>query len=326
YIDAGHGGSDPGAVANGLKEKDLTLSISKKIASILKDYDCTVKLSRTTDRSLTLKQRTDDANRWGADYLLSIHINAGGGTGYEDFIYNGLSNTSKAAKLRDTIHAEVVKELKVWRNRGKKKANFHMVRESKMPAMLSENGFIDNKEDADRLKSDAFLNKIAKGHANGLIKALKLKKKGASSTKPVTNTKAPKPSNNASKPNKSTYTGDSVVDYLKHNNQPSSFAHRKKLAQQYGIKNYAGTAAQNTRLLNALRGGKTTATSTKKYTPKSYKVGSKVKIKSSAKTYSRSTAAIPARYKNKTYTIQQASKNDVLIKELYSWVNKNDTY
>src|SRR5699024_4272732 len=121
----------------------------------------------------------------------------------------------------------------------------------------------------------------------------------------------------------------SVVDYLKSKKQPSSFAHRKKLAQQHGIKNYTGTAEQNTRLLNTLRGGSTsnkTATSTKKYTPKSYRVGSKVKIKSSAKTYSRSTAAIPARYKNKSYTIQQASKDDVLIKELYSWVNKNDTY
>src|SRR5699024_7226808 len=123
YIDASHGGSDPGAVANGLKEKDLTLSISKKIASILKNYECTVRLSRTTDKSLTLKQRTDDANRWGADYLLSIHINAGGGTGYEDFIYNG-NVSNDTAKLRDTIHSEVVKELKVWRNRGKKKANF----------------------------------------------------------------------------------------------------------------------------------------------------------------------------------------------------------
>src|SRR5699024_5627581 len=184
-----------------------------------------------------------------------------------------------------------------------------------------------------------------------------------------------------------------------------TYAHRKKLAGQYGINGYKGTAAQNTKLLNLLRrgskpktnnssgtsskvtlkvgskvkikssagnysrtttaipskhknktytiqqvakndvlikelyswvrksdlvgGGSTsnkTATSTKKYTPKSYKVGSKVKIKSSARTYSRSTAAIPSRYKNKTYTIQQASKNDVLIKELYSWVNKNDTY
>lgn len=182
YIDAGHGGNDPGAVGNGLREKDLTLKISKKIAAILKDYDCTVKLSRTNDKTLSLKQRTDDANKWGADYLLSIHINAGGGTGYEDFIYNGLSNSSSTAKLRDTIHNEIVKELTVWRNRGKKKANFHMLRETRMHAMLSENGFIDNKTDANRLKDDKFLDKIARGHANGLIKAFNLKKKASKPT------------------------------------------------------------------------------------------------------------------------------------------------
>src|SRR5699024_4484137 len=221
---------------------------------------------------------------------------------------------------------------------------------------------------------------------------------------PSTNTsvskrKQTKPSNN--KPN---MTSDSIDAYLASIGETSTYAHRTKLARQYGINGYKGTATQNTKLLNLLRsgskpkknnssgtsskvalkvggkvkiktsagnysrtttaipskhknksytiqqvakndvlikelyswvkksdlvGGSTTnkkATSTKKYTPNSYKVGSKVKIKSSAKTYSRSTAAIPARYKNKTHTIQQVGKDDVLIKELYSWVNKNDTY
>jgi len=160
YIDAGHGGNDPGATTNGLKEKDLTLSISKKIAAILKDYDCTVKLSRTSDKTLSLKQRTDDANKWGADFLLSVHINAGGGTGYEDYIYVRLADSSKTAKIRDTIHAEIAKVLKKHgaTNRGKKKANFHVLRESKSPAMLSENLFIDTKKDADLLKNTKFLN------------------------------------------------------------------------------------------------------------------------------------------------------------------------
>lgn len=178
FIDPGHGGSDPGATANGLREKDLTLKISQKISDYLKEYKgVSVKLSRTTDKTLSLKQRTDMANRWGADYLLSVHINAGGGTGYEDYIYNSLSNTSRTAKLRDTIHAEIVKAIGNVRNRGKKKANFHMLRESKMPAMLSENLFIDTKTDADKLKSNAFLNKIARGHAVGIAKAFNLKKK-----------------------------------------------------------------------------------------------------------------------------------------------------
>src|SRR5690625_1323086 len=101
YIDAGHGGHDPGAVANGLREKDLTLKITKHVRDYLKNYNCSVRMSRTNDKTLSLAQRTNDANRWGADFFLSIHINAGGGTGYEDYIYNGLSNSSKTAKIRD---------------------------------------------------------------------------------------------------------------------------------------------------------------------------------------------------------------------------------
>src|SRR5690625_830321 len=186
FIDPGHGGSDPGAVANGLREKDLTLDIAKRIEKYLDDnfMGHTIRMSRTTDKTMSLKQRTDDANRWGADFFLSVHINAGGGTGYEDFIYNRLSNSSRTAKLRDTIHAEVVKEQKAWRNRGKKKANFHVLRESRMSAMLTENGFIDTKADADRLKSNSFLDKIAKGHAEGLAKAFKLKRKSKPKPKP----------------------------------------------------------------------------------------------------------------------------------------------
>lgn len=187
FIDPGHGGSDPGATANGLREKDLTLEISKKIRDYLKAYKgLSVKMSRNNDRTLSLEQRTNAANKWGADYLLSVHINAGGGTGFESYIYNGsYSGKNKTNSLRNVIHNEVVKATG-YRDRGKKQANFHMVRQSRMHASLTENGFIDNKSDADKLKSGAFLNKIAKGHAVGIAKAFKLKKKVKSkpNTKP----------------------------------------------------------------------------------------------------------------------------------------------
>lgn len=185
FIDPGHGGSDPGAVANGLKEKDLTLKISKKIRDILKGYNgISVKLSRESDKTLSLKQRTDMANKWGADYLISVHVNAGGGTGFESFTYNG-NYRSKAAtnKKRSIIHDEIMKQLSGVRDRGKKEANYHMVRESSMEAMLTENFFIDNVSDAKKLKSDTWINRIAQGHANGIIKAFGLKKK-TSSKKP----------------------------------------------------------------------------------------------------------------------------------------------
>ena len=174
YVDAGHGGSDPGAEGNGLQEKNVTLQIAKKVQEYLGEYsNATVKMSRTTDKTVSLAARTNEANAWGADYFLSIHINAGGGTGYEDYIHNTLSDTSNTAKLRNTIHVEVVK-LNNLGDRGMKKENLHVLRESSMPAMLSENGFIDTKADADKMKNATWINNVARGHVNGLAKALGL--------------------------------------------------------------------------------------------------------------------------------------------------------
>lgn len=176
YLDFGHGGNDPGAVGNGLKEKDLTLKIGKKINSLLKEYEgITVKMSRSTDKTLSLKQRTDEANKWGADLFLSVHINAGGGTGFESFIYNG-TVSSNTVKYRGIIHDEIMKLLKNVRDRGKKKKNLHVLRESKMSALLTENMFIDTKSDSNKLKKQSFINDVAKGHVNGIVKLFNLKK------------------------------------------------------------------------------------------------------------------------------------------------------
>ncbi|UFU00377.1 N-acetylmuramoyl-L-alanine amidase [Radiobacillus kanasensis] len=193
YMDLGHGGSDPGAVANGLQEKDLTLKIGKKIRDQLKYYEgVQVRLSRDSDKTLSLSQRTNDANAWGADYLLSVHINAGGGTGFESYTYNGsYSGKAETNRLRGIVHDEIMDEIG-GRDRGKKEANFHMVRESSMPAALTENLFIDNKEDAEKLKSDAFLDTVARGHVNGIVKAFGLK---TASSKPVSKPE-PKPESN----------------------------------------------------------------------------------------------------------------------------------
>ena len=182
-LDPGHGGSDPGAVGNGLKEKDLTL----KIAKYTRDYllnnfqGVQVSLTRTTDKYLSLKQRTDAANKWGADVLVSVHINAAtsSATGYEDFIYNGSVGQS-TKDLQNTVHNEMLKVFKGFRDRGKKRANFHMLRESRMPALLPEFLFITNKDDAAFLKNDSNLRKIAKHLAIGIAKYLKLKESSKS--------------------------------------------------------------------------------------------------------------------------------------------------
>lgn len=180
YLDPGHGGSDNGASGNGLKEKDINLDIALQIRSILNsDYEnVEVRMSRTNDSTVSLSQRTDEANNWGADYFLSIHCNAFDGTaqGYEDYIHSSLSNSSKTAKYQDTLHAEIVK-VNQLRDRGKKKANFHVLRESRMPALLTENGFIDNDHDANLMKNSSWRRMVAQGHVNGLEKAFGLQRK-----------------------------------------------------------------------------------------------------------------------------------------------------
>lgn len=179
FIDPAHGGHDPGATANGLREKDISLNIALKMKSLLSGYEgVQVKLSRETDKFVSLSQRTKMANEWGADYFVSIHVNAGGGTGFESFIYNGkYSGKQETHRKRSIIHAEVMKQLAGVRDRGMKEANFHVLRETKMAAILTENLFIDHKDDAAKLKQDSWLQKIAQGHVNGLAIAFGLKKK-----------------------------------------------------------------------------------------------------------------------------------------------------
>jgi N-acetylmuramoyl-L-alanine amidase len=184
YLDPGHGGTDPGAQGNGLNEKDVTLDIALRIRTILNNTyeNIEVMMSRTGDITKSLSQRTNEANAWGADFYMAIHINAFNGTaqGYEDYIHSSLTDNSTTAKYRDIIHAEVI-NLNQLNDRGKKKANFHVLRESAMPAFLSENGFIDNAHDAALMKQTSWLQNVAQGHANGIAKAFSLERKSATS-------------------------------------------------------------------------------------------------------------------------------------------------
>lgn len=180
FIDAGHGGKDPGAVANGLQEKDIVLAVSLGVKRQLESqYDgVQVLFSRSTDIYLTLKERTDKANAAGADLLVSIHCNAGGGAGgFETFRYSNAS--SKSTSFQNVLHGEVMAALKPYGvlDRGKKSKNLHMVRESKMPAVLTENLFIDVAADAARLKRPEVVAAIIQGHVYGIAKYLGLKRK-----------------------------------------------------------------------------------------------------------------------------------------------------
>lgn len=189
-LDAGHGGRDSGAVGNGLREKDLTLTIVKHIGRMLSEYEnAEVHYTRTDDRFLELSERAELANKLKADYFISVHINAGGGTGFESYVYNG-NVSAKTIAYQNVIHAEIMKAIGNVKDRDKKRANYAVLRLTNMPAILTENLFIDNPNDAAKLKSDQFLQQVAYGHVIGLEKAFGLKKKAKQQEQSQTQQKA----------------------------------------------------------------------------------------------------------------------------------------
>lgn len=174
-IDPGHGGSDPGATVNGLRECDVTLAIAKRIRSaLLRDFDVDVKLTRRDNSTVSLGARSKFANDRNAAYFVSVHINAGGGNGYEDYIHDNAG--SRTADWRNDVHGAIAPFLQQRgvTDRGKKRANFAVLRETRMPAILTENLFIDTVSDANKLKDPSFLDGLAKAHARGIAAALNL--------------------------------------------------------------------------------------------------------------------------------------------------------
>jgi N-acetylmuramoyl-L-alanine amidase len=177
--DPGHGGSDPGGVGNGLQEEHLTLKIVEySMAYLNANYTGFEQRSnRGNEQTLELNRRDDAADAWGADVFVSVHINAGGGTGFESFIYTSPIPTESA--LQNILHEEVLEAMKQFgpiTNRGKKKANFAVLRETSMPSVLTENLFIDS-NDSNYLKNEEFIKAVGEAHARGVAKFLGLKEK-----------------------------------------------------------------------------------------------------------------------------------------------------
>jgi N-acetylmuramoyl-L-alanine amidase len=179
-IDPGHGGSDPGATYKGNEEKTLNLLTALKVRDYLKEhYQVTILMTRSENNTMSLNKRTNFANETNADFYLSIHHNAGGGTGFESFTFNG-SVPSTTLSYQSIIHNEYISAIKKKHtviDRGKKRANFHVLRETKMPALLVEILFIDNDRDLALLTNSVFRNDAARFLAEGVAKALSLPKK-----------------------------------------------------------------------------------------------------------------------------------------------------
>ncbi len=165
HVDFGHGGKDPGAIGNGLREKDVTLAVGLKVGKELERHGVKVTYSRKTDKFVSLSNRAKMANNANVDCFVSIHTNAftqSSAKGVETFSYPGSKNGRKLAK---SIQDNIINKKIYTNNRGIKTDNFAVLRETKMPAALTEMAFITNKADARLLKTkqDDFAVAIAKG-------------------------------------------------------------------------------------------------------------------------------------------------------------------
>lgn len=206
-IDPGHGGKDPGAVYNGLREKDIVLEISKYLYEYLKaDPELNIHLTRDKDIFIPLEERTAIANKLKADIFISIHANAAknkAASGLETFVFNvtndraalevaALENQATTKSISDlqgilkdilkyskleesvslagSVQGNLVKNVNASQkqNLGVKQAPFYVLVGATMPAILVETGFISNTEDASKLKSSAYRKKVAKGIYEGL--------------------------------------------------------------------------------------------------------------------------------------------------------------
>lgn len=173
-LSAGHNETDPGACGHGLRESDLTGDICGMVASKLAAYEATV---LQVPRYDSLADRAAYANNAKADLYLSIHCNGGGGTGFESYIHPGAGERTQ--EIQTVIHSAVMALLEQYDviNRGRKEADFQVLRETAMPAVLLECLFVDHAEDAKLLADPAFRDRLANEIAYGIARTLNLKMK-----------------------------------------------------------------------------------------------------------------------------------------------------
>lgn len=173
-IDPGHGGRDPGAVGiGGLREKDINITVSRRIQRSLQDRGINAILTRSDDREIDLDPRVDFAERANADVFVSIHSNAislsrPDVNGLETYYY------SSGFRLAQTIHNAVLQRTDL-RDRGVRRARFYVLVNTSMPAVLVETGFVTGREDAARFRNPAEVNKIADGITAGILQYLNVR-------------------------------------------------------------------------------------------------------------------------------------------------------
>ena len=177
FIGVGHGGSDSGAIANNLKEKDLNLAIALACRDELKRHGVEVGISRTKDENDPLADEIKECNAFKPDYAVEIHNNAGGGDGVEIYHHYG---GGKGKTLASNILKEIVaigqnsRGLKTKKN-GEGKDYYGWIRQTKAPACLVECAFLDNKKDVAIIDTATEQKVMGIAIAKGVLKTLGIK-------------------------------------------------------------------------------------------------------------------------------------------------------
>lgn len=168
-IDPGHGGKDGGASANGIVEKNLVLDVSLILRDKLNATGATVIMTRSTDVFVELTDRAKIANDANANAFISIHANAAGETahGLETF-WNKRHESEESKLLAETIQKHLVETLK-FRDRGAKERDLSVIRNTTMPSVLVELGFITNTAEAERMKQQSFKEDAATAILTGIL-------------------------------------------------------------------------------------------------------------------------------------------------------------
>ncbi len=173
-IDPGHGGPDPGAIGiGGIRETDVVLEVSKIVKNLLSEKGVKVRLTRTNDVDLDLPPRVSIANNTDADIFVSIHANASRGkrrdiNGLETFYYRGW----RGRLLAKRIQKQILRVSPGSPDRGVKQGRFYVIKNTRMPAVLVEIGFLTGRLDARRLEKITHRKRLAYAIAKGILEYL----------------------------------------------------------------------------------------------------------------------------------------------------------
>ncbi len=173
-IDPGHGGPDPGAIGiGGIRETDVVLEVSKIVKNLLSDKGVKVRLTRTNDVDLDLPPRVSIANNTDADIFVSIHANASRGkrrdiNGLETFYYRGW----RGRLLAKRIQKQILRVSPGSPDRGVKQGRFYVIKNTRMPAVLVEIGFLTGRLDARRLEKITHRKRLAYAITKGILEYL----------------------------------------------------------------------------------------------------------------------------------------------------------